>query len=1006
MENRNKRLSILSNLEEFAFYGLPDFDDEQRSTYFLFEDQEWELILQCPSLHAQVQCALQIGYFKAKKAFFRFSLDKIPQADISFILSRYFQNQTLSILTVTKHEYYLQRESICQLFGYKLWSHKLLKELKNRARLSIRRDIAPNFIAHELISFLQNKKIVRPGYTTLQKVISGILTEERYRLKRCLQKHLIAKDKESIKKLINNENTLSELSALKQDAKSFRFSMMKREREKFDTLQPLYAIAKEILPYLDISQQNIRHYASFINYYTIYDLERFEEEQTYLYLLCYVFKRYQQINDNLIEAFAFQVKSLEKEIKENATPHFDDNQAQIDQQVGRLILLYVDEGLSDFLTLGEARKRAFEILPKDSIRSIGEKMLKKPQDKQNRVWQERDKAASRYKYQVRPLFMKIDFESQRPDNPLLKAISWLKSTFAKQQSLSQQPTSHFPCKFISKRFEPYLFTLNDKGEKAVLVNRYEIFLYHQIAKQMATGSIYITNSVRYRTFSHELVSLEEKRPILDALDIPWLKTPTEEQLDLLFKELDSLWSQFNHKLKQGTLTHLKYDHDKKEIIWLKPKLGKEEEGPDPEKQTLYDKLPLCNISDVLRFTDEQCGFLSSFTPLQPLYNKQKLDDDNLMAVLISQAMNIGHYKMAQTSDISYHILKSTHQQYIRLNTLRKAHDVIANSIMHLSIFPHYTFDMDILYGALDGQKYEVLTPTSKARYSRKYYKKGRGVVAYTLLSNHIPLQSEVIGAHEHESHFVFDIWYKNTSLISPTVLTGDMHSINKANFALLHWFGAELRPRFTNLKKELNNVFGTKDPSHYEKFLIQPAGQINRQCILDEKDNIDRVVASLSLKEISQSTLIKKLCALSPHNNTRKAVSEFDKLCRSIYTLKCALNPKILSDAHRSQNRIESYHTLRGAIAKVGSRKALLGRTDLEVEISNQCGRLIAGAIIHYNASIHSHFLEKDLSKKQLKVLKKSSPVAWRHLHFTGHFTFYSNKINIDINKLIENVDL
>jgi hypothetical protein len=30
----NKRLSILSDLEEFVFYGFPDFNEEQRSTYF------------------------------------------------------------------------------------------------------------------------------------------------------------------------------------------------------------------------------------------------------------------------------------------------------------------------------------------------------------------------------------------------------------------------------------------------------------------------------------------------------------------------------------------------------------------------------------------------------------------------------------------------------------------------------------------------------------------------------------------------------------------------------------------------------------------------------------------------------------------------------------------------------------------------------------------------------------------------------------------------------------
>jgi hypothetical protein len=40
---------------------------------------------------------------------------------------------------------------------------------------------------------------------------------------------------------------------------------------------------------------------------------------------------------------------------------------------------------------------------------------------------------------------------------------------------------------------------------------------------------------------------------------------------------------------------------------------------------------------------------------------------------------------------------------------------------------------------------------------------------------------------------------------------------------------------------------------------------------------------------------------------------------------------------------------------KVSGRKALLGRTDLEMEIANQCGLLIASAIIYYNASIHSY---------------------------------------------------
>jgi Tn3 transposase DDE domain len=69
----------------------------------------------------------------------------------------------------------------------------------------------------------------------------------------------------------------------------------------------------------------------------------------------------------------------------------------------------------------------------------------------------------------------------------------------------------------------------------------------------------------------------------------------------------------------------------------------------------------------------------------------------------------------------------------------------------------------LLYGAVDGQKFGVERPTVKARHSRKYFGRGKGVVAYTLLCNHVPLQGWLIGAHEYEAHHVFDIWYRNTS---------------------------------------------------------------------------------------------------------------------------------------------------------------------------------------------------------------------------------------------------
>lgn len=317
--------------------------------------------------------------------------------------------------------------------------------------------------------------------------------------------------------------------------------------------------------------------------------------------------------------------------------------------------------------------------------------------------------------------------------------------------------------------------------------------------------------------------------------------------------------------------------------------------------------------------------------------------------------------------------------------------------------------MGVFYGSVDGQKFGVERPTVKARYSRKYFGRGKGIVAYTLLCNHVPLQGWLIGAHEFEAHHVFDVWYHNTSDIVLSALIGDMHSINKANFAIMHWFGPRFEPRFTNLQDQLKQLYCTGDPALYVNNLIQPVGQIDLQDILNEKDNIDQIVATLGLKEMTQSTLIRKICTYTQPNPTRRAIFEFDKLIRSIYTYRYLRDPQLQRNVHRSQNRIEAYHQLRSAIAQVGGKKELTGKTDIEIEISNQCARLIANAIIYYNSAILSRLLlkyESNPNPRFLDLLKKISPVAWRNIHLSGHYTFRGSGRVIDLDEIVSGLVL
>ena len=152
-----------------------------------------------------------------------------------------------------------------------------------------------------------------------------------------------------------------------------------------------------------------------------------------------------------------------------------------------------------------------------------------------------------------------------------------------------------------------------------------------------------------------------------------------------------------------------------------------------------------------------------------------------------------------------------------------------------------------------------------------------------------------------------------------------------------------------------------------------------------------------------------KLCTYTAPNPTRRAIFEFDKLIRSIYTLRYLRDPQLQRNVHRSQNRIESYHQLRFAIAQVGGKKELTGRTDIEIEISNQCVRLIANAIIYYNSAILSRLLarhEASGNAKALAMIKKISPAAWRHVHLNGHYTFRSAGQIIDLDVIVAELEL
>jgi TnpA family transposase len=210
-----------------------------------------------------------------------------------------------------------------------------------------------------------------------------------------------------------------------------------------------------------------------------------------------------------------------------------------------------------------------------------------------------------------------------------------------------------------------------------------------------------------------------------------------------------------------------------------------------------------------------------------------------------------------------------------------------------------------------------------------------------------PVNTKIISANHHESHYLFDILFNNSSDVDINWLSGDGHSINQVNFALLDFIEKQFAPHFKRINNKVDTLHGFQLASNYKGLLIKPKHKINKNLIKSEWDNVQRIIASLLVGETSQHLIVNKLSSYKRKNKTKEALWEYDKILMSIYMLNFINDPEIRQNVRHALNRGEAYHQLRRAIANVHGRK-FRGSSDRELELWNEYARLMTNCIIYH----------------------------------------------------------
>ncbi|PHB05544.1 DDE transposase [Bacillus wiedmannii] len=1005
--NTQKRLTILTTDEINQLYSRPLFTTKERVQYFSLSQMENELLYTLRSIKSKIYFILQLGYFKSKHLFFRFNLCEVEE-DIQYILKVHFNGAEFSDFgSIDKKTRLNQQQLILKRFNYRLCDSQSRLDLKEQARRAATVSGKPIFIFRELINYLTNKRIVIPGYSFMQEVVGNAITYEQERLIMIIQNQLSETDKQYLKELLYNSSGLYEITRIKHEPKDFSMNEIKREIECGKDIHSLFQLANTILPKLKISNESIKYYASLVEYYSVYKLKRFDESLIYIYLLCFICHRYQRMTDNLINSFIYKMRKYNDDIlsfaKDQVYTYYTENQGNF-KKVGEVLQVIVDENISDNTAFKDIQERVFSILDRQKLTKLANQILDNTKiDEKTFRWERIDTLALQFKRQIRPIFMMVDFVTTGTDDSLMDAITFLKEVFSKGKTLTKYDIEDIPQVFITNSNKRYLYTKDESHSKRLLIDRYEFLIYYSLWHHLQSGDIFCRDSIQYRSFEDDLIDedkWEQKETLIKDLHLTTLQQPIEQHLKELENRLETCITEINKKIISGKNKYIQVKKHENHNSWTLPYTR----VSDPVNHSFFDVLPQVDIRSILYFVNQQCNFLDNFEHILGRYAKQNTNYNILIPCLIAWGTNMGLYRMGEVSDIDFSKLATTSANFIRLETLKDANDCISNATSQLPIVQYYNID-DFIHSSSDGQRFETQIHTLQSRHSSKYFGMNKGITSYTMVANHIPIQARIIGANEHESHYVFDILYNNTTDIKPNIHSTDTHGTNEVNFAILDLFGYQFAPRYKDIHATISrNLYGFQHPNQYEELLIKPLRKINKDLIIKEWDNIKRIMLSLALKTTTQNVIVRKLSSYARKNQTKRALWEYDNIIKSLYFLEYIDSLSLRQNVQKALNRGESYHKLRRSVSYANFGK-LRFKTEQDQHIWNECSRLLTNCIIYYNASILSNLLTKSQDKGiEMNILKYISPVAWQHINFYGRYEFSKSPTVVNLDVIIENI--
>jgi TnpA family transposase len=760
---------------------------------------------------------------------------------------------------------------IKKLLGYKRFEEAQEKHLRNYLIEIAMHEESTLSLMQEAWKWFLKEKIIRPGISIIERIVSWAQKESDEMIFNNIFQQMKDDQKKRFDKLliVPPGESFSPLQRLK---KAPTYPSIKTFHHFMDIRDEVRVLLDPPFDFSDIPPSKISSLAKLTKKYHVWFLSRFSEPKRFALIACYLVQRHEELTDFTLDMFIRLTSRLfhntEQIQKENKQKNFE--------KIRDLLSVFrhpIRTILDKNIKGDDLRKNIFTVVPEPELVTRLKEADELLQDFETHEEKPLD---NRYGF-LRKFFPKVlssfIFHSQQKDDSLINMLNILKNL---NETNHRKLPDELDFNFIPRYWQRLIKRMTGSKKRHFV----ELCMLDMLYKSLKSGDIWVEGSRRYADFKIYLIPKEEwiknREKYYQQLQLP---IDSEVFLNDLGQKIEDTLDKVNKRFPENEWAELK---------GKKLKLSRIDPVDLPlevikEKEELIPMMPSIKIQDILIEVDKVCPYTKHFVHL----GGQKPSKDfkkNLFASLLAEGCNIGYKQMAEACpEIEYPQLIYVSHWYMHEISLRKAIAELVNF--------HHQLPIASVWGEgkkamADGQRFHISKNTLRAEYNPRYFGYiNRGGVVYSHFSDqHSQFYAQIINCSPREAIYVLDGLLNHDTILSIEEIFTDTHGYTEYIFALCNLLGIKFSPRIRDLPDQSLYKFDKEKDYNHIKELID--GTINIKLIIEQWDEIVRLVSSLKNRTVSPSLLLYRLNSYSRKNRLLKALREIGRIYKTIHILE------------------------------------------------------------------------------------------------------------------------